>query len=101
VLPLPDQHSSTSEASAAVLSGASTPDRHAVADGVHAGRAPAAQATGNPRSRLAAAKQNLHGGSPAAASGAASAQRAHNGVDCGRLAVTQMCIKVLSYAARL
>ena len=98
--PLQDQHSS--DASAAVLSGASTPDRHAVADGVHVERpAPAAQATGNLRSRVAAAGQNMHGGSadPAAASGAASAQRAHNGVDGGRLAVTQMCIKAFSYTA--
>jgi hypothetical protein len=60
--PLQDQHSS--DASAAVLSGASTPDRHAVADGVHVERpAPAAQATGNLRSRVAAAGQNMHGGS--------------------------------------
>ena len=88
-------------AAASVLSGAFTPDRHSVADGVHAGPAPAAQATGNPRSRLAVAGQNLHGCSPPEASGAASAQRAHNGDDGGSLAVTQMCIKVLSYAARL
>ena len=35
-------------------------------------------------------RQNMHGGSapPAAASGAASAQRAHNGIEGGRLVVT-------------
>ena len=48
---------------------------------------------GNLRSPLAAAGQNIQGGS-APASGAASAQRAHNGVDDGRLAVAK-CIKIL------
>jgi hypothetical protein len=55
---------------------------------------PEVAGAGNLRSRLAATGQNMHGGSapPAAASGAASA---HNGVDGGRLAVAQMCIKFL------
>jgi hypothetical protein len=59
---------------------------------LHAGGSEVAGA-GNLRSRLAAAGQNIQGGS-APASGAASAQRAHNGVDDGRLAVAK-CIKIL------
>jgi hypothetical protein len=54
---------------------------------------PEVAGAGNLRSRLAAAGQNIQGGS-APASGAASAQRAHNGVDDGRLAVAK-CIKIL------
>ena len=104
--PMPDQHSSD-DASAAVLSGASTSDRHAVANGVHVERpAPAAQETGNLRSRLAAAGQTKHAWRVGAARGGIRRSFCAEGAqwDRGRevSSHSQTCIKVLSYtAARL